>query len=145
VTYNDSGDALLGVAVALQVLGDCGENAGWERHVKDPVGLLATLFKLLEVLLKRNEGVILVILPRNVCAEAAKLVQLLLDLLCGRLDVRLDALEVLLVVHLCPRISDDANVLGEEVVAVLCEWSATNNDCSETTYEAKERWELFWC
>jgi hypothetical protein len=126
-TYNDAGNALLRVAVALQVLRDCGENAGWERHVEDPVGLLATLLKLLEVLLKCNERVILVILPGNVCAEAAKLVQLLLDLLCGRLDVRLDALEVLLVVHLCPRISDDANVLGEEVVAVLCEWSATNH------------------
>jgi hypothetical protein len=79
------------------------------------------------VLLELDEGVVLVILPRNVCAEAAELFKLLLDLLCGCFDVRLDALEVLLVVHLCPRISDDANVLGEEVVAVLYEWSATRD------------------
>jgi hypothetical protein len=40
-------------------------------------------------------------------------------LLCWCLDVGLDALEVLLVVHLRPRISDNANILGEEVVAML--------------------------
>jgi hypothetical protein len=73
VTYNDSRNTLLRVAVALQVLRDCGEDAGWERHVKDPVGLIATLLELLKVLLKLNEGLVLVILSRNVCAEAAEL------------------------------------------------------------------------
>jgi hypothetical protein len=71
------------------------------------------------VLLQLNEGLILVVLARDVRAEAAELFQLLLKLLCWCLDVGLDALEVLVVVHLRPRISDDANVLGEEVVAVL--------------------------
>jgi hypothetical protein len=66
-----------------------------------------------------NEGLVLVILTRDVRAVATELLQLLLELLCWCLDVGLDALEVLLVVHLCSRISDDANVLGEDVVAVL--------------------------
>jgi hypothetical protein len=61
-TYNDARDAVLWVTVALQVLRDCGEDAGWERHVEYPVGLLATLLKLLQVLLEVLEGLILVVL-----------------------------------------------------------------------------------
>ena len=118
-TYDNTRNAVLWVAVALQVLRDCDEDAGRERHVENPVGLLATLLEVLEVLLELLEGLILVILARYICAEAAELLELLLKLFCGGLDVRLDALEVLLVVHLRSCISDDANVLGEEVVAVL--------------------------
>jgi len=47
------------------------------------------------------------------------------------------------VVHLCARISDDANVLGEEVVAVLERMSMQNKlaiDCA--TYETEESREL---
>jgi hypothetical protein len=117
--YNDSRNAVLWVAVALQVLRDWDEDARWERHVEYAVRLLATLLELLEVLLQLLEGLVLVVLAGNVCAEAAELVQLLLDLLCGYLDVGLDALEVLVVVHLRPCITNDAEVLGEEVVAVL--------------------------
>jgi hypothetical protein len=71
------------------------------------------------MILQLNEGLVLVVLAGNVCAVTAELLQLLLELLRGCLDVGLDAPEVLLVVHLRPRISDDANVLGKEVVAVL--------------------------
>jgi hypothetical protein len=118
-TYNDSRNAVLWVAVALQVLRDWDEDARWERHVEYAVRLLATLLELLEMLLQLLEGLVLVVLAGNVCAEAAELVQLLLNLFCWYLDVGLDALEVLVVFHLRPCISNDAEVLGEEVVAVL--------------------------
>jgi hypothetical protein len=101
------------------VLGDCSEDTWWERHVEYPVGLAAAVLEFLQMLLQLNERLVLVVLARDVCAVAAKLVQLLLKLLRGCLDVGLDAPEVLLVVHLRPRISDDTNVLGEEVVAML--------------------------
>jgi hypothetical protein len=73
ITYNDSRNAVLGVAVALQVLGNCGEDAGGERHVEYPVGLTAALLEFLKVVLKLNEGFILVVLARDVCAKTAKL------------------------------------------------------------------------
>jgi hypothetical protein len=44
---------------------------------------------------------------------------LVLDLLCGGLDVRLDTLDELGVVHLASCVSDNLDVLGEEVVLVL--------------------------
>lgn len=122
-TYNDSGNAVLGVAVALQVLRDCDEDAGGQSHVEYSVGLLSTLLELLQVLFELNEGLVLVVLARNVCAEATELIQLLLEFFSRGFDVGLDSLEILLMVHLCPRISDDANVLGEEVVSVLLKWS----------------------
>jgi hypothetical protein len=126
-TYNDSRNAVLGIAVALQVLRNGNEDAGREGHVEYPVVLLATLLKLLHVLLKLDEGLILVVLTGNVRAEAAEFLQLLLQFLCRSLDVGLDALEKFLVVHLRPRISDNADVLGEEVVAVLYWWSTETN------------------
>src|SRR5689334_20430259 len=55
VAYNDTSNAALGVAVALQVLGDCDEDAGRESHVEDAVGLLAALLDFLHVLLELNE------------------------------------------------------------------------------------------
>jgi hypothetical protein len=122
-TYNNARNAVLGIVVALQVLRHWDEDTGRESHVEYPVVLLATLLKLLQVLLELDEGLILVVLARDVRAETAELLQLLLQLLCGGLDVGLDALEVLVVVHLCSRISDNADVLGEKVVAVLCWWS----------------------
>jgi hypothetical protein len=83
------------------------------------VSLLATRLELLQVLPKLNEGLILVVLTRDICAVSAELVELLLEILCGGFDERPDTLDVLVVVHLCAGISDDANVLGEEVVSVL--------------------------
>jgi hypothetical protein len=135
-TYDDASNAALWVAVALQVLRDCDEDAWWKRHVEYPVGLLAALFDFLEVLFQLNEGLVLVVLTRHVRAEAAEFLQLLLDLLCWGLDVGLDALEVLLVVHLCSRISDNANVFGEEVVAVL---QMVNYECVEPQMVAPTR------
>ena len=73
-TYNNTRNAVLGVAVALQVLGHCDEDAGRESHVVYPVVLLATLLNLLHVLLESNKRLILVILARNVRAELAELI-----------------------------------------------------------------------
>jgi hypothetical protein len=122
-TYDNTRNAVLGIAVALQVLRDCNEDTGRKSHVEYPVVLLAALLDLLHVLLKCDEGVILVVLARNVRAEFAELVQLLLQFLCRGLNVRLDALEVLLTVHLRACISDDVDVLWEKVVSVLYWWS----------------------
>lgn len=119
VTHNNSRNAILWIAVTLQMLRDCDEDAWWERHVEYPVSLAAALLELFEMLVQLNERLVLVVLARDVCAIATELLQLLLKLLCRCLDVGLDALEVLLVVHLRPCISYNANVLGEEVVAVL--------------------------
>jgi hypothetical protein len=77
-TYNNARDAVLGIAVALQVLRNGDENTGRESHVEYPVVLLATLLKLLHVLLELDEGLVLVVLAGNVRAEAAELLQLLL-------------------------------------------------------------------
>lgn len=117
--YNDSGNALLGVAVLLQVLRNRDENTGGESHVEDAVGLLAALLELAKVRLELLEALVLVVLARNVRAHLAELVQLLLHLLGRGLDVRLDTLQVLLVVHLCSCIADNLDILGKEVVAVL--------------------------
>jgi len=118
-TYDDSRDPVLGVAVALQVLGDCDEDTWGKCHVEYPVGLLATILDLCHVLFELEEGLVLVVLARNVCAETTELVQLLFNLLCGGLDVRLNSLKVLFMVHLCSRITDNSNILGQEVVSVL--------------------------
>lgn len=108
------------------MLGHCDENAGGKSHVEDAIVLLATALKLAQVLLELDERLVFVVLARDVRAVAAELLELLLQLLCGGLDVRLDALEELLVVHLCARIADDANVLGKEVVAVLEDVNTTS-------------------
>jgi hypothetical protein len=118
-TYDDAGNALGGVAALLQVLGDDGEDAGREGHVEQAVGLGPALLELLEVLVEGVEGLILVVLSRDVCAQVAEVVQLLLDLLGGGLHVGPDATDVLVVVHLGARIADDLNVFGQELVAVL--------------------------
>jgi hypothetical protein len=142
-TYDNARNAVLGIAVALQVLRNGDENTRRESHVEYPVVLLATLLKLLHVLLELDEGLVLVVLAGNVRAEAAELLQLLLQFLCGSLNVGLDALEVLLVVHLRPRISDNADVLREEVVAVLYWWSTkTTSRSGRATYEAEKGGEL---
>jgi hypothetical protein len=118
-THNDASNAVLGVAVALQVLRDGDEDARRKRHVEDPVRLLATLLELLDVFPQVDEGVVLVVLARDIGAVTAEFLQLLFHILCGCLDVGLDALEVLLVVHLRPGVSDNLDILREEVVAVL--------------------------
>ena len=64
-----------------------GENTGRKRHVEEAVVLRATLLNLLEVLLEALEGLILVVLARNVGAETGEVFELLLNLLCGGLDV----------------------------------------------------------
>lgn len=80
--------------------------------------MLASL-DLLEVPIEVLEGLILVILTRNVGAELAEVLELLLDLLCRHLDVRFHSSQILCVVHFRAGIADDLDVLGEEFVAIL--------------------------
>ena len=117
--HNDTCNAVLGVADLLEVLRNNGEDTGRQRHVEEAVVLRATLLNLLEVLLEALEGLILVVLTRNVGAEPGELLELLLDLLCGGLYVRLDASNVFFVVHLGAGISDNLDILGEELVSIL--------------------------
>ena len=102
------------------MLRDRDEDAGWECHVEHPVCLLPTLLELLQVFPQGDERVILIVLAGYVCAEAAELVQLLLEVLRRCLDVGFDAAKVLFVVHLRPGITDDLDILREEIVSVLC-------------------------
>lgn len=87
LTYDNTSNAVLGVAVALELVGNGGENARGEGHVVDSVLLLLALLNLLEVLVEVDERVILVVLTGDVGAELAEAVQLLFDFLGGGLDV----------------------------------------------------------
>jgi len=69
------------------VLRNNGEDTGRKRHVEEAVALRATLLNLLEVLLEALEGLILVVLARNVGAETGEVFELLLNLLRGSLNV----------------------------------------------------------
>lgn len=118
-TYDDTGETVLRVAVALQLVGDGDENTGGQSHVEDSVLLLLALLDLIEVVVEVDERVVLVILTGNVGAELAEAVELLFDFLGRDLDVGSHTLKVFLLVHLCPGISNDFDVLGKEFVAVL--------------------------
>lgn len=118
-TYYNPADALRGVAAPLQVLGDRREHTGGKRHIEEAVGLGPPLLERLDVAGQAEEGLVLVILARDVGAEAAEVVELLLKFLSGNFYIGADPPEVLLVVHVRSRISDDLDVFGEELVAVL--------------------------
>jgi len=118
-TDNDSSNTAFGITVLLQVMGDGDENARRQGHVEDPILLLLSLLQLLQMFIQLNERAILVVLPRNVCAEAAEGFQLLFNLFCGDLNVGPDPPDVICMVHLCSGISDDLNVLGKEFVSIL--------------------------
>ena len=118
-TYNDSGNALLWIADLLQVLRHRNEHTWRQCHVEDSVRLLPALLQLFQVLPQLDEGLILVVLAGHICADVCELLQLVLKILVWRLDIRLDSLQVFGVVHLRPRIADDLDIFGEEVVAVL--------------------------
>lgn len=81
--------------------------------------LFAILLNLFNVLVELLKWLILVILPCNVCACLAEGFKLLFNFLCGGLDVRLDSLEILGVIHFRSGISDDSDVFGEEFVSIL--------------------------
>lgn len=68
---------------------------------------------------KGDEGLILVILPGYVGAELAKTIQLLLELLGRDFDIGPDSSDILIMVHLGASISDDLDVFGQELVAIL--------------------------
>jgi len=118
-TYNDAGNAPCGITAFLQVLGDDGENTGRQRHVEKSMRLLFPLLKFLQMLVKGIEGFVLVVLPGDVRAQFTEVIQLLFHILSRCLDVRPDPPDVLLVVHLCPSISYDLDVFGQELIAVL--------------------------
>lgn len=107
------------IAVALQLIRHGNEDTGGQSHVEDSVLLLLALFDIVEVLVEADKGLVLVVLTRGVGAKLAEVVELLLGLLGGQLDVGSHTLEVFFMVHLCPGISDDLDVLGKEFVAVL--------------------------
>lgn len=124
-TYNDTSDATRGVAALLEVLRDDRENTWGKSHIEKTVGFGLSLLEVLKVLVKTEEGLVLVILARDVGAEIAKLIELLFHLFGRCLHVGSDAADVFVMVHLGSRIAHDANVLGEELVAVLSILSAT--------------------
>lgn len=75
-THNNASETALGVAVALQLLGHSGEDTGRQCHVEDAVLLLrlTVVLDLLEVLVQADEGIILIILARNIGAHLAELI-----------------------------------------------------------------------
>jgi hypothetical protein len=133
-THDNTSNALGRIAVALQVLRHGDEDAGGKSHVEHPVRFLATLLKLLHMFLELNERIILIVLAGDVGAEAAELLQLLLDFLRRCLDVGLDAAKVLFVIHLRPGITHDLDIFGKEVVSVL--------SCVNTRRGLRDDWYL---
>lgn len=120
-TYNDSRNSILGIAVPLQLLRYRNEDTRWQGHVEHSVLLMLASLDLLEVPIEVLEGLILIILTRNVGAELAKALELLLDLFCRHLDVRFHSSQILCMVHFRAGIADDLDVFGKEFVAILSE------------------------
>jgi hypothetical protein len=71
------------------------------------------------VLVELLEWLILVVLPRNVCASLTESIELFLHLFRGGLDIRLDPPKILLTIHFRSGISDDFDIFGKEFVSVL--------------------------
>ena len=69
------------------MLRDRNEDAGWQSHVEDSIALFSAIFDLFDVLVKHLEGLVLIILASNICADLAEFVQLLFHLFCWGLDV----------------------------------------------------------
>lgn len=65
-THNNPGDTLGRVAALLQMLRNNCEDAGRKSHVKQPVSLGAALFNFGQVVVENLEGLILVVLARDV-------------------------------------------------------------------------------
>lgn len=102
------------------------------------------LLELLHVFPQLDERLIVVILARDVCAQTAELIELLLQILRRRLDLGPDALDEILVTQFTARIADDLDIVRKEVVAVLRATlgkSARASGDSET-YKAEQSWEL---
>lgn len=118
-THDNTGDAVLWVAVLLQLLGDNGENARWQCHIENTVLLLSALLQLLEVCAQGHKRLILVVLTGDVCADFQEVLELALDLFRWSLDRGLNPLQELLVIHLSSRIADNLDVLWQELVAEL--------------------------
>lgn len=71
------------------------------------------------MLVELQKGVVAIILAGNVCTDGAELLKLLLAFLRRSLDIRLDAADVLVVVHFSSGIAHNPDVLGQKLVAVL--------------------------
>jgi hypothetical protein len=123
------------------MLADRYEDGRRQGHVEDPVGLGLAFLELLQMVLQVHEGLVLVVLTRDVRAQFAKLLQLALHGIRGGLHVGLDAREILGAVHLGTGIADDPNSRREEFIAILVglDWSSA----SSKTYKAEEGRELF--
>lgn len=74
-THDNTGQAVRGVAVPLQLLRHGDEHTRGQRHVEHTVLLLSlpTLLDLLKVLVEVYERVVLVVLARHVSAQLAEL------------------------------------------------------------------------
>lgn len=90
------------------------------------------------MLLELLEALVIVVLSRHVGSVLAELLELLLDLGCGSLDVALDALQVLLAVHLRAGIADDLDALGQVGIAVQAEQGREGLLLSEVTGGAED-------
>ena len=118
-TNNDPRNAFLGIAIPLDMLRDGYENAWGQSHVEDSVALFAIVLDFHDVLVELLEWFILVILSSKIRASLAESLKLFFNLLCRRLDVGSDPLEVFLVVHFRSGISDNLDVFWKEFVPVL--------------------------
>jgi hypothetical protein len=118
---DDTNDALLWVAVLLQVLGDRDEDTGRKSHVEDTVVLGLALLNLLQVLVKLLEGAILVICTSKVGTDVTESIELIFNLFGWGLDVGADAFDILSVVHLGTSISHNPHIFGQVLVTKLGE------------------------
>jgi hypothetical protein len=71
------------------------------------------------MLLKTLKIFRLIILAGNIAANFGEFLKLLFDFFRGCLDILFDTLEVFVMGHLCPGVSDDVNVFRKEFISVL--------------------------
>lgn len=69
------------------MLRDNGKDTRGQCHVEQAMRLWPSLLQIVEVVVQDSEGLVLVVLAGNVAAQTGELLQLLLNLLGGRLDV----------------------------------------------------------
>lgn len=98
------------------------EHGRWEGEVKEAVGFAAVVVLLdgLEVLCQILEGGTVLIAARNIRGEFLKLFDFSSDLwiVIRILDVGCGAFVILLLVHLCPGVTDDMDIPREITVTV---------------------------
>jgi len=98
--YDNSRFSSLGIAMLLQHLRHRHENTGRKCHVKKMIAFFLAMSNLFESLVKGLEGLIPALVPRNVTASVAELLELLCKPGALQFDGLSDNVDEIFVTHL---------------------------------------------